>query len=164
MAYDCFLKVEGVKGDSTDAVHKEWMEVMSYSHGVSQAPGGTLSAQGALTGARADHQDFSIVKRLDSASPTLFLLLCSGKGIKEVILELCRATGDKTTFMKYTFKNCIVSGLRPGGSGSSEDPLPMEEVSFRYSEIHLEYTPTTTAGQKGAAVKAAWSTMENKAL
>jgi len=164
MAFDMFLKVEGVKGESTDSIHKEWMEVMSFSHGLSQAPGGALSSEGALTGGRADHSDFSIVKRLDSASPTLAILLCRGSAIKEIVFELCRATGDKTTFMKYTFKNCIVSGYRPGGSGVGDDPLPLEEVSFRYGEIYYEYTPTSPTGQKGAAVKAAWSTMENKSL
>lgn len=164
MAYDMFLKVEGVKGDSTDAAHKDWIEVLSYNHMISQAPGGSLSAQGALTGGRSDHRDFSITKRLDAASPILALKLCQGAPIPKVTFELCRATGEKTTFMKYTMKDCIIASIAPGGSGSSEDPLPMEEVTFRYSEIKWSYTPTTTAGKTGAAVEAAWSTTADKAL
>ena len=29
MAYDMFLQIQGIKGDSTDAVHKEEIEVIS---------------------------------------------------------------------------------------------------------------------------------------
>lgn len=161
MAYAMYMKVEGVDGDSTDAAHQKWIEVESYAHAVSQAPGGSLSGQGALTGGKADHQDFSITKRLDSASPILFLKCCSGEAIPEVTLEICRATGAKTTFMKYVFKPCIVASICPSGSGKGEDPLPMEQVSFRYGEIDLSYTPTTAKGETGAAVESKWSTMED---
>ncbi len=37
MAYAMYMKVEGVDGDSTDAAHDKWIEVVSYSHGLSQA-------------------------------------------------------------------------------------------------------------------------------
>jgi len=40
MAGDCFLKIDGIPGESTDDKHKDWIEVMSYSHGVSQMAGG----------------------------------------------------------------------------------------------------------------------------
>ncbi len=163
MAYDMFLKIEGIEADSTDAAHPKWIEVLSYAHGVSQAPGGTLSAEGALTGGRADHQDFSIVKRLDSASPMLFLKCCTGEHIPRVELELCRATGEKTLFMKYVFDKCIIASVTPSGSGETEDPLPMEEVTFRYSAIHLSYT-VTTGGEAGAAFEAAWSTEQNQPM
>ena len=164
MAYDMFLKIEGVDGDSSDSAHGKWIEVVSYSHGISQAPGGSLSGQGALTGGKADHQDFCITKRLDSASPTLALKVCSGEAIPEVTFELCRATGEKTTFMKYVFKNCIVALVAPSGAASGEDPLPSEEVTFRYGEINWAYTPTSATGKTGAAVEAKWSTMEDKAM
>lgn len=163
MAYDMFLKVEGVDGDSTDAAHDKWIEVVSFSHGISQAPGGSLSGQGALTGGKADHSDFAITKRLDSSSPILALKCCMGEAIPEVTLEICRATGEKTTFMKYIFKPCIVASIAPHGSAASEDPLPMEEVTFRYGEIDWAYTPTTAAGETGAAIEAKWSTMEDVA-
>jgi len=164
MAYDMYLKVEGVEGDSTDAKHGKWIEIVSYNHGISQAPGGSLSGQGALTGGKADHQDFSITKRLDSSSPTLALKCCMGEAIPEITFELCRATGEKTTFMKYVMRNVIVASVSPSGSADSEDPLPSEEVTFRYGEIAWSYTPTSPTGETGAAVEASWSTMEDKAM
>jgi len=166
MAYDAYLQIDGIKGDSADSVHKEWIEVESYSHGLAQAIGGSASAEGAHAGGRADHQDFAITKRLDSASPLLALYCCNGKHIPNIKMELCRAMGEKTTFMVYDFRDCIVASYSPSGTADSEDPIPMEEISFRYGEIRWSYTQTdpTGGGKKGAAIKAGWSTRENKPL
>jgi len=166
MSYDMFLKIDGINGDSADDAHKQWIEIVSYSHRISQAVGGALSAQGVHTGGRADHADFAMVKRLDSASPNLALYCCTGKHIPNIVFELCRAMGDKTVFMKYTFKDSIVASVAPSGSGNTEDPLPMEEISFRYGQLNWEYTPTdiTGGGKKGAAVQAGWSTLMNKPM
>ena len=166
MAFDIFLQIDGIKGDSTDDTHKDWIEVLSFSTGVSQAIGGATSAQGALTGGRADIRDFSIVKRLDSASPVLASHCCSGKHIPNIKLKICRAMGEKTVFMVYDLKDSIVSRITTRGAGQSEDPIPMEEVSLRFGEIHWSYTPTdpTGGGKTGAAVQAGWSAVQNKAV
>lgn len=166
MAFDAFLQVQGIKGDSTDSAHKDWIEIQAFAHSVTQATGGAASAQGTHAGGRADHGDFSIVKRLDTASPPLFLHCCTAKPIPEVKVQLCRAMGEKTTFMEYIMKDVIVSAIRPSGSTAGEDLIPLEEVSFRYGEIRLSYTPTDprSGGKTGPAVQAAWSTLENKAM
>lgn len=162
MAGDMFLQIEGIKGDSTDDAHKEWIEVLTYSTGVTQVGGGSSSAQGTHTGGRCDHQDFQISKSLDKASPTLAVYASSGKVIPTITFELCRAMGEKTTYMKYTLKDSIVSSITTGGGGG----VPTESVTFRYGEIHWEYTPTdpTSGGKTGAAVKGNWSTMANKSV
>lgn len=166
MPYDMFLKIDGINGDSSDDAHKQWIEVESYSHRISQPVGGALSAQGVHTGGRADHADFSVVKRLDSASPNLSLYCCNGRHIPNIRFELCRAMGDKTIFMVYTFKDVIIASISPSGSADAEDPIPSEELTFRYGQLNWEYTPTdiTGGGKKGAAIQAGWSTLLNKAM
>ncbi len=166
MSYDMFLKIDGINGDSTDDQHKQWIEIVSYAHRISQPVGGALSAQGVHTGGRADHDDFVMVHRLDAASPTLALHCCMGKHIPNLRFELCRAMGDKTIFMVYTFKDVIIASVGPTGSADTEDPLPMEELTIRYGQINYEYTPTdiTGGGKKGAAVQSGWSTLMNKPM
>lgn len=166
MAVDMYLQIEGIKGDSTDSKHKEWIEILAYNHGITQATGGSHSAQGTHAGGRADHSDFSIVKRLDSASPILAKFCCDAKPIKNIVFECCRAMGEKTVFMKVTLKDSIVAAVQSSGSAKGDDLIPTEQVSFRYGEIHWEYTPTDarSGGKTGPAVKAAWSTIENKPL
>jgi len=112
---------------------------MSYSHGISCRTSATLGT--------SEHHDFTITKRVDKASPMLALKCSAGTAIPEVTLELCRATGDKTAFMVYKLRNCIVSGFFPTGSGKAEDPLPFEEVKFKYGVIEWAYTVTTTGGR-----------------
>ena len=67
MSFDGYIKVQGIKGDSTDSAHAEWIEIQAFSHSIIQSTGGAASAQGTHAGGRADHGDYSIVKRLDSA-------------------------------------------------------------------------------------------------
>jgi type VI secretion system secreted protein Hcp len=41
MPGDAFLEIDGIKGESTDDKHKDWIEILSYSHGVSQSGAGS---------------------------------------------------------------------------------------------------------------------------
>ena len=109
-AYDAFLKIDGIPGESTDSKHEEWIEILSFSHGVSQPStvvGGTT--------ARCNHQDFSIVKALDKASPKLALYCCNGEHIAEAKLQLCSPTPfmEWRQFMEYTLSDVIISEVKP---------------------------------------------------
>ncbi len=161
MAFDAFLKLDGIEGDSTDDGHKKWIEILSYNHGLSQSIGGSRSAGGAGTGGRCDHQDFSIVKELDKSTPALNLHVCNGKHIPKVTIELCRAGEDKNLFMKYLLSDVVISTITPGGSGGGD--MPLEDVSFNYGKIEWEYTATDPkTGAKGGVVKTHWDTEANK--
>ena len=52
MPSDVFLKVDGVEGESSDSKHKNEIEVLSFSWGVTQAITGTVSSSGTFTGQR----------------------------------------------------------------------------------------------------------------
>jgi type VI secretion system secreted protein Hcp len=163
MAFDAFLKIATVPGESTDDKHKDWIEVLSYSWGVSQTGSGSRSTAGARSSERCDHHDFSIVKVLDKASAKLFLSCCKGEHIKDVTLQLSRATGDKQQYMEYKLEDVIISSVRPGGSSHSHESLPLEEVSFNYGKITLKYTATDhKTGKPGGNVEANWDLVANK--
>jgi len=169
MAYNMFLKVEGVEGDSTDAAHEKWIEVVSLSHGISQEArlasitGGHAGHPGSSP-SRCDLRDFSVTKRLDRASIPLVCKILTAEVIPEITLEICRATGDKTTFMKVVLKSSFVASIALNGSASAEDPLPIEEVTFRYGEIEWTYTETSPSGEPGVAFEAYYSVMENQPM
>jgi type VI secretion system secreted protein Hcp len=163
MAFDCFIKIDGVPGESTDDKHKEWIEVLSYSHGLSQPGSGSRSSGGARSAERCDHQDYSIVKTLDKASAKLALFCCRGDHIKSIKIELCRATGDKQKYMGYDLSDVIVSSVRPGGAAHGGETLPLEEVSFNYGKIEWTYTETDhQTGKPKGDVKAHWDLVTNK--
>lgn len=154
MAYNMFLKVEDVEGDSTDANHDKWIEVVSINHGVSREMFGPGGRSG-----RCDFRDFSITKRVDKASIPLVCKLFNNDVIPEVTLEVCRATGEKTTFLKLVLKQVGVVSISLNGSASAEDPLPMEQVTFRYGQIAWEYTETSPSGEPGNTFEAEYNVM-----
>lgn len=163
MAFDSFLKISTVPGESTDDKHKDWIEIMSFSWGVSQPATGSSSSGGARSAERCNHQDFSITKTLDKASPKLFLSCCKGEHIPAVTVELCRATGDKTKYMEYKLTDVIISSVRPGGTSKAGEALPLEEVAFNYSKIELTYTETDhKTGKPKGDVKGNWDLSANK--
>jgi type VI secretion system secreted protein Hcp len=162
MPFDAFLKIATIPGESTDDKHKEWIETLSYSWSAAQAMGGSASATGAHAGQRVDIGDFSITKQLDKASPKLFQACCTGEHINEVSLELCKAGGDKQKYMTYKMSDVIVSSYRPGGSSQGGDSLPIEEVSFRFAKVQLEYVPIDKTGKPQGQVPAGWDLATNK--
>jgi type VI secretion system secreted protein Hcp len=163
MAFDAFLKIKTIPGESTDDKHKDWIEVLWYHHGVSQPSTGSRSSGGEAAGERANHRDFRIRKTLDKASPKLELACCNGEHIGEVILELCRATGDKQKYMEYKLTDVIVSDVDDTGESKAPENLPIEEVAFNYGKIEWTYTATDhKTGKSAGDVKAHWDATANK--
>lgn len=163
MAFDAFLKIDTIPGESSDDKHKDWIEILSFSHGVSQMSSGSVSSGGSRSAQRCDHADFSIVKSLDKASAKLNLACCNGEHVPTVQVELCRAGGDKQRYMLYKMEDVMVSSVRPGGSSGGGESLPMEEVTFSYGKIEWTYTETDhKTGAKKGDVKAHWDLHTNK--
>lgn len=162
MAFDSFLKIDGLPGESTDDKHKDWIEVLSFSWGVSQPVSGSASS-GGRSAERANFQDFSIVKTLDKSSPKLALFCANGTHVKDITLTLSRASGDKQKYMEYKLSDAMVSSVRPGGSSLGGEALPLEEVSFHYGKIELTYTETDhKTGKPKGDIKTFWDLGQNK--
>ncbi|PWT82660.1 MAG: type VI secretion system tube protein Hcp [Blastocatellia bacterium] len=157
MPFDSFLKVATVPGESTDDKHPEWIEVLSYTWASSHAQSATEEGGGQ----RVEISDFSVVKQLDKASPRLFLLCATGETIADATLEICKAAGEKQKFMTYKMSGVLVVSVKPGGSGKSGDALPLEEISFRFSKIELEYIPIDKMGKPQPPVLAGWDVAKN---
>ena len=161
MASDMFLEIQDIPGESTDDKHKNWIEILSFSGGVTQAVAGAASTGGARSAQRCDHSDFSFMKTLDKATPKLALACSVGTHIPKVVLELCRATGDKQLYYKLTMTDVLVTSAQV--SGSSGGDIPMESVSMNYAKIEWEYTETDhKTGKKGGTTKTHWDLATNK--
>ena len=163
MAFDAFLKLDGIPGESTDDKHKEWIEVLSYSHSITQPTSGTVSGSGGRTAERCDHADFAISKQMCKSDPKLALACSRGDHIKEVILQLCRAGGDKQKYMEYKMTDVVVTSVSPGGSAEGGEALPVTSITLGYGKIEITYTEmdSTTGAPKGD-VTSYWDLVANK--
>lgn len=162
MAFDAFLKIGTIPGESTDDKHADWIEVLSYNHGLAQQTSGSVSSGGGRTAARTDHQDFGVVKALDKASPKLALACSNGEHIQQIEVQLCRAVADKTQYMSYKMYDVIVSSVSTGGDSGSDSPLPSETVTFGYGKIEWTYTETDhQTGKPKGDIKTFWDLVRN---
>jgi len=162
MAFDAFLKISTIPGESTDDKHKDWIEVLRFRLAMRQSSAGQRSTGGAATAGRVNVKPLVVLKLLDKASPKLALACCTGEHIPEVRLQLCRATGDKTPYMEYILNDVIVTQVSRGANNDQELPLPMEEVAFDFGTITWKYTqPDHRTGKPVGEVKAHWDLIAN---
>lgn len=159
MAFDAFLKIDGIPGESTDDKHKDWIEITAYSHGVTQPASATASSNGGASAERVNFADLSVAKLVDKASPKLFEACCQGKHIKEVVIEVCRAGGDKQKFLEIRLEQVLISSYHHNAGGD----FPTESVSFNAGKFKLVYSQQKRAdGGLGGNVSGGWDLTQNK--
>jgi type VI secretion system secreted protein Hcp len=158
VAFDAFLKIPGIKGDSTDAKHKDEIEIESFSFGVSNS--GSAATGGGAGAGRANLQDFSFVAPLTSVGPQMFLACASGKHYSEALFTVRRA-GDKSTtdFYKVKFSDILISSYSEGGARS--DAAPVDQVSFNFAKIEVSYTRQDAKGA-GETTTVAWDQSKDR--
>ena len=158
-AFDYFLKIDGIPGESTDAMHKDEIELESWSWGETQAhaPGGGGGGAGKVT-----MSDFNFTTKLSKASPRLFLSCAEGNHIKAAWLTARKgAVGQKGDyFLKWTFSDLLISGYHTGAA----DEGPVDQVSFNFAKIEVEYKPQRADGTFDAGIKAGWDLKANKKI
>jgi type VI secretion system secreted protein Hcp len=161
--FDVFLKIESIPGESTDDKHKDWIEVLSFHHGMTQPASATRSSVGGAGAERCNHEDIIIDKYMDKASPLIYQHLCTGKHIKEVAVEFCRAGGDKVRYMEVKMEEVIVASVKLTGTSQGEGKFPVTQIGFNYGRIKWTYTQQKRAdGSGGGNVTGGWDLTKNK--
>lgn len=150
-AVDYFLKIDGIEGESMDAKHKGEIQIESFSFGANQ--GGTMAYGGGGGAGKVTFQDFHFVKKMDKASPKLFLACSRGDHIKSAILVCRKAGKEQQEFLKWTFSDLLISSYQTSGSGAG-DVLPMDQISFNFSKVEVEYKEQKPDGTLGGTIKA----------
>lgn len=132
------MKIGDIKGESRDSDHLEWIEVSSFSWGISQ-PDTPRSIRGGSGPGRVSVQDISFRKRLDKSSPLLMKHCATGDPIPNAVLHVARTHNDKQTYMEVTLSDLLVSSYSTASStdGSS---IPSDEISLNFSRIEMAYS------------------------
>ncbi|RYF73526.1 MAG: type VI secretion system tube protein Hcp [Comamonadaceae bacterium] len=159
MAVDMFIKIGDVKGESADSTHKESIDVLAWSWGLSQS-GTTHTGSGAGAG-KVNVQDLSFTKYADSGSHALILACCKGTHYDKAVLTVRKAGDNPLEYIKITMEDLIVTAVSTGGSGG-EDRLT-ENVTLNFAKVKFEYDPQTKKGAGTGAKTAAWDIAANKA-
>jgi type VI secretion system secreted protein Hcp len=160
MASDIFAKIGDIKGESQDDKHKDEIDVMSYSWGVSQA--GTLAHGGGGGEGKAQFNDFNFTTNVSKASPALFLACASGTHIKEATITVRKAGENKAQgdYLILKMTDVLVSSYN--AAGSSQGDRPTESISMAYAKVEFTYKPQNADGSLGAGITTGWDLKANK--
>jgi type VI secretion system secreted protein Hcp len=157
MAVDMFMKIGDLKGEAKDKVHKEEIDVLAWSWGMSNS--GSAHVGGGQGAGKVNVQDLSFTKYIDKSSPDLMLACCNGKHFPEAKLTVRKAGEDPLEYLIVTMTDLIVTAVSTGGSGG-EDRLT-ENVTINFAMVKVEYTEQTPKGTEAAKPKMTWNIAEN---
>jgi type VI secretion system Hcp family effector len=142
-AYIYFDDMTG-SGDSKLSGRQNGFEITDFSFDVTNKS--TIgSATGSARGGKAEFKTFTIKKTVDASSAAFFKNSCAGVHYKNVIIQMRKAGGDKTSkiYLEYRFSTVFTTQVSWSGPG---DETPKETITFEYGAVKVNYTPQTQSG------------------
>jgi type VI secretion system secreted protein Hcp len=136
-------------------------EIEDFSFDIEQ----TLNIGSQSTGAGAGKvtfNPFSITRKIDRASPQLFMMACSGTPFADVRLGLRKSAGGNQSgivFLVFCFKLVAVKTI----SWSYDDESPKETCTFEYGGLQVFYMNQKTDGQLDQQYAGGWNRVTNVA-
>lgn len=161
MAIDVYLQIDGIKGESMDDKHKDWIECKSVSWGVSQPKSATASTGGGHTAERCEHSEIVVTKLADLATPILLQTCAAGKTIPKAKLEFMRADGqgERVKYFEVQLENVLIGDVHPQ---VAEGDFMHENVGLKFSKIKYMYTQQKIGGGAGGNTSGGWDLATNK--
>ena len=158
MASDIFAKIGDIKGETTDDKHKDEIDVLSYSWGVSQT--GTFAFGGGAGAGKAQFNDFNFTTNVSKASPALFLACASGTHIKEATISVRKKGENPQDYLILKMTDVMISSYNAAGSSGGDRPT--ESINMAFAKIEFTYKTQKENGGLGESFTAGWDLKANK--
>jgi type VI secretion system secreted protein Hcp len=155
MASDIFAKIGDIKGESADDKHKDEIEVLSFSWGVTNAA--TICGGGGA--GRATFHDLSFTHTIDKASPRLLQACATGSHLPEATITHRKAGKGQQEFLIIKMNDIIITGVSLADSGAGGTS---ENVTLAFAKIDLEYRPQNPNGTLDPGVHFKFDIKANK--
>jgi type VI secretion system secreted protein Hcp len=139
---DIHLKLDGIKGESTDARHRDEIVVDSWSWGVAAS---LPASGGGASVSKPTFSDLSFTHRVDRASPLLWRACATGRGIKEAVLSVTRAGSATQDYLTIRLRNVVVTAVALADAAGDSAP-PLETVSMAFGSLRYGYRAQRTNG------------------
>lgn len=147
---DAFAKIDGIPGESVDNQHPNEIDVLSLGFSVNNS--GAASTGGGAGAGKVQFSAFCISKRVDKASPLLFLGAASGKHIPIATITLRKAGGGQPfDYLTYTLKDVLITSTRVSSTDAG-----VEQISLSFGKLEVKYTPQKPDGSAGTPVEGGW--------
>ena len=150
---DMFLKLDGaksgtVKGEASDAVHSEEIEVADWSWGMSSGH----AIGGAGPTAKTALSELRIVKRVDAASTALMSVMRNNEQVKKAVLTVRKAGDQPVEYLIVKIERGRITTYEVA-SESAIGPELTERIAIAFESIEIEYrAQDTKGGRKGGSM------------
>lgn len=163
MAIDVYMRIDGIKGESMDEKHKDWLECSSVTWGIHQPRSATASTGGGHTAERAELSEITFTKLADLSSPILMQHCAMGKTIPKAKLEFMRADaqGERIKYFEIELKNVLIGHIEPS---IHPGDILTEHVGLKFSKVKWKYTQQKISGGSGGNTAGGWDLSANKVV
>jgi type VI secretion system secreted protein Hcp len=159
MSTSIFARIGTIKGESRDARHKDEIEVLSWSWGLSQS--GIPGHAGGGGAGKASFHDLTFTHHVDKASPLLMKACATGEHIRDATITVRRAGKGQQEYLVITMTDLIVSGVST--SVSAEGDATIESIGLAFAKVDLEYKPQKPDGTLDAGIHFTYDLATHKA-
>jgi type VI secretion system secreted protein Hcp len=153
-----FLKIDGIKGESQDAKHKDEIHIESFSWGMNQTGVGGMG--GGSGAGKVNIHDISITKVVDKSSTPLMLACCNGKHFATALITVRKAGENPLEYLKIKLTDVLVSSVQEAGHGG--DTLS-ESLTLNFAKVNVAYQQQNSKGAaEGSPDEMGWDVKKNE--
>jgi type VI secretion system secreted protein Hcp len=147
MAFDTFIDIAGVEGESTATGFEKKIEIYSFSWGASN-PTTVGSGKEGISSGKVSISSFNVMKKSDKASTALFAACCSGTHYDTAKVTMRKAGGPagQQGFLIYEFSEVMVESIQWSGSSGGDD-TPTESISLAFAKVKITYNVQSKDGK-----------------
>jgi len=147
---DVFLHLDGIKGESADAKHKDEMHIETFTFCLDHAPAGV---------GKVKVHDIRLTKKIDKSSPGLFSACASGERIKEGRLTVRKAGEKPLEYIKFKLSDVLVSSYQVGHADGEE--IPTDSFTLSCAKFQIEYQEQKADGSGVPGGQMGWDVKAN---
>jgi type VI secretion system secreted protein Hcp len=150
-----FAKYDGIDGESKDANHDKWIDVLSVDWGMERPDAGATGKS--RRRGRAIVEDMVLTLEYEKSSPKLQEKCLKGKVIPKLEIEQTATYGGaRATYLKYELKNVVVTSVDINASGNDEAGPPTVVVGNNFEEVKVTYTEFDADGTSKGNIEFSW--------
>ncbi|AUX92390.1 Hcp family type VI secretion system effector [Mixta gaviniae] len=146
-----YLRVDHIAGESQDAHHRAWIDVLSCTWGTLRADAGN---------AQVNYRNLTVHAFADKAVPAMLLYASNGNKIRKIELSACKAGFGAIEYYRITLENVFVAQALLNDDGD----MTTVEYEFQADCVKMQYWEQTAKGGKGAETRYGWDIKNHRSV
>jgi type VI secretion system secreted protein Hcp len=148
MTSDIFAKVGTIQGESTDVKHKNEIDVLAWSWGVTQS--GSMASGGGGGAGKATFHDLNFTHHIDKATPLLMKACATGTHIPDATITVRKAGKGQQEYLIVKMTDVLITSVALSVAEGAADTA--ENVTLQFAKVDLEYKPQKADGSLDVGV------------